>query len=180
MYEKSEIESMLREYLKSKSQLEELESKIAKNNVLLKFNGTKMQESKEAAIEGMILNSPVISDMPRGKTNKINNPTENIALNYKEKLTYTNKVDKIKLMNENYEYNQKAEPLRDFVEKVDRMLKALNNEQRLVVKTYYMNEPKWNYVTSTYFEVYKESRTINQLKNIRDTAIKIMLDVINV
>ena len=63
MYEKSEIESMLREYLKSKSQLEELESKIAKNNVLLKFNGTKMQESKEAAIEGMILNSPVISDM---------------------------------------------------------------------------------------------------------------------
>ena len=44
MYEKCEIESMLKEYLKSKSQLEELESKIAKNKVTLKYNGKKMQE----------------------------------------------------------------------------------------------------------------------------------------
>lgn len=83
-------------------------------------------------------------------------------------------------MNENVKYNEKAEPLRDLVGKVDRMLEALNNEQNLIVKTYYMYEPKWNYVSTTYFEVYKESRTINQLKNIRDTALDIMLDVINV
>ena len=31
MYEKCEIENMLKEYLKSKSQLEELESKIRQN-----------------------------------------------------------------------------------------------------------------------------------------------------
>lgn len=111
MYEKCEIESMLKEYLKSKSQLEELESKIAKNKVLLKYNGKKMQESEEEVIEGMSLNSPTISDMPRGKTNKINRPTEDIALTYKGKLTYINKADKIKLMNENYIYNEKAEPL---------------------------------------------------------------------
>ena len=36
MYEKCEIEDMLKKYLKSKSQLEELESKIEKNKVLLK------------------------------------------------------------------------------------------------------------------------------------------------
>ena len=75
---------------------------------------------------------------------------------------------------------EKAEPLRDLVGKVDRMLKALNNEQRLIVKTYYMYEPKWNYVNNTYFEVYKETRTVNQLKNIRDAAMQIMLKVINV
>lgn len=180
MYEKCEIESMLKEYLKSKSQLEELESKIAKNKVTLKYNGMKMQESEEEAIEGMSLNSPTISDMPRGKTNKINRPTEDIALTYKEKLTYINKADKIKLMNENYTYNEKAEPLRDLVGKVDRMLKALNNEQKLIIKTYYMYEPKWNYVATTYVQVYNEPRTVNQLKNIRDKALEIMLEVINI
>ena len=180
MYEKCEIESMLKGYLKSKSQLEELENKIAKNEVLLKFNGKKMQESEEEVIEEMSLNSPTISDMPRGKTNKINRPTEDIALTYKGKLTYINKADKIKLMNENYTYNEKAEPLRDLVGKVDRMLKALNNEQKLIIKTYYMYEPKWNYVATTYVQVYNEPITLNQLKNIRDKALEIMLEVINI
>ena len=128
----------------------------------------------------MALKSPTISDMPRGNTNKINKPTENIALSYKNELIYTNEADKIALMNENAINEQKAEPLRDLVGKVDRMLNALNNEQKLVVKTYYMNEPKWNYVVNTYFEVYKETRTVNQLKNIRDVALRIMLQVINI
>ncbi len=101
-------------------------------------------------------------------------------MSYKDKLTYINKADKIALMNENAINEEKAEPLRDLVGKVDRMLRALNNEQKLIVKTYYMNEPKWNYVVNTYFEVYKETRTINQLKNIRDTAIEIMLKVVNI
>lgn len=101
-------------------------------------------------------------------------------MSYKDKLTYTNKADKIALINENTRNEEKAEPLRDLVGKVDRMLKALNNEQKLVIKTYYMNEPKWNYVVNTYFEVYKETRTVNQLKNIRDAALQIMLQVINV
>ena len=41
MYEKCDIEEMLKGYLVSKSQLEELESKIEKNKVLLKYNGKK-------------------------------------------------------------------------------------------------------------------------------------------
>ena len=83
-------------------------------------------------------------------------------------------------MNENVRYEEKAEPLRELVGKVYRMLKALNNEQKLIITTYYMYEPKWNYVSNTYFEAYKESRTVNQLKNIRDVAMQIMLDVINI
>ncbi len=67
MYEKCEVEEMLRSYLLSNSQLEELENKIAKNKVLLKYNGKKFKESAEETIEGMALNSPVISDMPKRK-----------------------------------------------------------------------------------------------------------------
>ena len=131
-------------------------------------------------ISGMTLKSPVLSDMPKSKTNKKSNPTENIALTYKEKQIYTNKADKIKLMNENVVYEEKAEPLRELVGKVDRMIKALNNEQKLIIETYYMYEPKWNYVSRTYLDVYNEPRTIAQLKNIRDVGLKTMLEVINV
>lgn len=180
MYEKCEIEDMLKKYLKSKSQLEELESKIEKNKVLLKYDGKKYKESESEVISGMTLKSPVLSDMPKSKTNKKSNPTENIALTYKEKQIYTNKADKIKLMNENVVYEEKAEPLRELVGKVDRMIKALNNEQKLIIETYYMYEPKWNYVSRTYLDVYNEPRTIAQLKNIRDVGLKTMLEVINV
>lgn len=83
-------------------------------------------------------------------------------------------------MNENEVYIKKAEQLRDEVLKVNRMLRALNNEQRLIIESYYMHEVKWNHVAETYKKVYNEERTINQLKNIRDKAIKIMLDVLNV
>lgn len=67
MYEKCDIEEMLKGYLVSKSQLEELESKIEKNKVLLKYNGKKYKESEEEVIEGMALSSPIISDMPKRK-----------------------------------------------------------------------------------------------------------------
>lgn len=67
MYEKSDIEDMLQKYLVSSSQLEELESKIAKNNVLLKYDGKKYEESEEETIEGMALSSLTISDMPKRK-----------------------------------------------------------------------------------------------------------------
>ena len=67
MYEKCDVEKMLRSYLLSNSKLEELENKIAKNKVLLKYNEKKFKESAEEAIEGMSLNSPVISDIPKRK-----------------------------------------------------------------------------------------------------------------
>ena len=67
MYEKCDIEEMLKGYLVSKSQLEELESKIEKNKVLLRYNGKKYKESEEEVIEGMALSSPIISDMPKRK-----------------------------------------------------------------------------------------------------------------
>ena len=180
MYEKCDVEEMLKNYLLNKSQLQELENKIERNNVLLNYHRKMYKENEEETIEEMALKAPTISDTPRGNTNKINRPTENIALSYKSKLVYINKADKIRLMNENEINEKKAEPLRDLVGKVERMLNALNNEQKLVIKSYYMNEPKWNYVVNTYFKVYKETRTINQLKNIRDVALKIMLQVINV
>lgn len=180
MYEKHDIEEMLKNHLKRLAQLKELKSKIEKNEIQLKYDGKKMEMSVDEKIESMALKSTDYSKISTGKTNKKSTPTENIALNYRDDLTYIHKVDKIKLINEIKDYKRKAEPLEDFTGKVERMLGALNKEQKLVIESYYMYEPKWNYVSRTYIDVYNEPRTINQLKNIRDIALKIMLEVINI
>lgn len=67
MYEKCEVEDMLRIYLKSNSQLKELENKISKNNVLLKYNGEKYEDTEDDLIEGMALKGVSITDMPKRK-----------------------------------------------------------------------------------------------------------------
>ena len=67
MYEKYEIEKMLRTYLKSKSQANELRAKIEKNETLLKYENKEYRESDKEVIEGMSLSGPVISDIPKRK-----------------------------------------------------------------------------------------------------------------
>lgn len=67
MYEKIEIEQMLRNYLLKKSQLESIEDKINKNDILLKYNQKKYEETDEETIEGMALHSPEISVVPKRK-----------------------------------------------------------------------------------------------------------------
>ena len=89
-------------------------------------------------------------------------------------------VDKLRLINENANYYEKLSPILELVNKVNIMLSALDNEQRLVIETYYFHEPKWDYVANVYYDVYKEPRTINTLINIRNKALDIMLDVANV
>ena len=128
----------------------------------------------------MAMGSANSTEVPSGKTNKIVKQTENIALTYKGNLKYTNKSDTIHLKAEIEEYRKKAIPLKDLVNSVEIMLESLNNEQKLIIKSYYMYERKWNNVYLTYIEKYKIPKTINQLKNIRDMALKNMLDVINI
>lgn len=182
-YGKEDIEKMLKEYLINKSQLKELESRIEKNNVKLKYDGTEYQQSADETIEELSLKSPTLSETPISKTNVLSNPTERVALSYGQKMRRINKLgleNRIKTIKENEEYKNKAEPLREVVSKVENMLEALNNEQRIVIETYYFYEQKWDYVAKTYMEVYNNPKTIKQLQNIRDKAFERMLNVVNV
>lgn len=180
MYEKRDIEEMLKLYLKSKAQLKTIEDKIEKNEIQIKFNGTELKENENEVISTMALGRSNSYEIPSGKTNKIMKTTENIALSYRDNEKYTNKSDSFHLKVENEEYRKKAIPLKELVNSVDIMLDSLNNEQKLIIKSYYMYEQKWNYVYLIYIEKYKIPKTINQLKNIRDDALKNMLEVINI
>lgn len=179
MFEKQDIENMLKSYLCNKSKIDEILAKIEENNTLLNYNHTKYEISSEEAIRDMSF-STSNSEIPSGKTNKINNSTERIALNYEKNLKYKNEFDKVKLELDNQRYQEKLVLLKSSVERVNRILQCLDNEEKLVIKAYYMYEPKWNYVSNTYMAVYKEPRTVNQLKNIRDKAMDKMLSVINI
>lgn len=182
-YNKEDIEKMLKEYLISKSKLKELESRIEKNNVKLQFDGTTYMQSADETIEELSLKSPTISETPPSRTNAISNPTERVALSYENKMKRINKIgleNREKTIKENQEYQNKANPLKEIVSKVENMLDALNNEQRIVIETYYFYEQKWDYVAKTYMEVYNNPKTIKQLQNIRDKAFDRMLEVINV
>lgn len=60
-YEKLDVELMLKNYLKSKSQLEELESKIKKNKILINRSEKELIEH-ENEIEEMALASHTLDE----------------------------------------------------------------------------------------------------------------------
>ena len=179
MYERHDIEEMLKSYLIKSAQAKELQRKIEANNVMLEYGATRLIETDNEIIKEMALATPKI-DNSLAKTNKISNSTERIALSYKSKLVRINEADKLRLISENANYYEKLSPLLEVVNKVNIMLSSLNNEQKLVIETYYFHEPKWDYVANVYYDVYKQTRTITRLKTIRNIALDIMEKVINV
>ena len=59
------------------------------------------------------------------------------------------------------------------------LLNQLTKEQKFVIVSYYIEKSKWDYISNQYFIEYQKPKSINQLLNIRDFAIKSMLDVLN-
>ena len=179
MYKKHDVEEMLKSYLINSAKAKELQRKIEANSAMLEYNRSRLIQTDKETIEELALSTPK-TDTPPAHTNKTANSTEKIALSYKSKLTRINEVDRLRLVNENASYYEKLSPLLDVINKVNNMLSALDNEQRLIIETYYFHEPKWDYVANVYYDVYKEPRSISRLQIIRNRALDIMLDVLNV
>lgn len=64
--------------------------------------------------------------------------------------------------------------------RVENMINQLSAEEKFIIKIYYMEKSKWDYVSQQYCMEFQKPKSINQLLNIRDTAIKSMLDVLNI
>ena len=89
MYEKHDIEEMLKSYLIKSAQAKELQRKIEANNAMLEYSGTRLIENDNEIIEELSLSTPK-TDIPPAKTNKTANSTERIALSYKSNLIRIN------------------------------------------------------------------------------------------
>ena len=63
--------------------------------------------------------------------------------------------------------------------RVENLLHQLSIEEDFIIKLYYMQKAKWDYVSQQYCIEFQKPKSINQLLNIRDNAIKNMLEILN-
>lgn len=179
---KEDLEVMLREHLKNEAKLTEIKLKQEEYEERLRYAGMTFQDSKEDVIEGMQLSGQVLSDIPKSNTNKISDTTYNTVVTYQKEVNYINKEDRVYLEKKIIECEEEKRKLDKAIVRVNNLLTILNQKQRFVIEEFYINSEKgdWKKVEREYRNFISKDLTIKQLQNIRDIAIKDMLEVLNV
>lgn len=59
------------------------------------------------------------------------------------------------------------------------MLNRITKEEKFVVREFYFERSKWDYIEKTYFEEFEKHKSIKQLQTYRDNALYSMLKIIN-
>lgn len=85
-YIKEDLEVMLRNHLKNESKLKEIELKQEEYEERLNYAGMVHEDTDKEAIEGIQLQSQVLSDIPKSVTNKVSNTTLNTVINYHKEM----------------------------------------------------------------------------------------------
>ncbi len=178
-YIKEDIENMLKEHLKNQSKLTEILLKKEEYEKRLEYAGTVYEDTEKEIIESMQLSGQAY-DSVHSNTNKISDKTSNTAINYHKEEIHINKEDRQFLERKLLELNDLKDDLDKKIVRVDNMINQLSSEEKFVIKTYYMEKAKWDYVSQQYCVEFQKPKSINQLLNIRDTAINSMLEIVNI
>lgn len=112
-------------------------------------------------------------------TNKISDNVLNTALNYKKEQYHINREDRESLINKINNLETIKDELNKKIVRVDNLINQLSVEEKYIIKTYYFEKSKWDYVSQQYCIEFQKPKSINQLINIRNEAIKSMLDILN-
>ncbi len=178
-YIKEDVEIMLKNHLKNQAKLTEIELKKEEYTTRLEYAGTVYDEdTDDEIIENMQLSRQAY-DSVHSNTNKISDKVLNTAINYHKEKVHTNKEDRQFLENKITELNILKGELDKKIVRVENMMIPLSSEEKFVIKTYYMEKSKWDYVSQQYCIEFQKPKSINQLLNIRDSAIEVMLETIN-
>ena len=177
-YIKEDVELMLREHTKNQAKLTEIELKLEEYKKRLEYAGTVHEETDEEIIESMQLSGQAF-DSIHSKTNKISDITANTAMNYRKETHHINKEDRKFLERKIEELISIKSELDKKIVRVENLLQQLSIEEEFIIKTYYMQKGKWDYVSQQYCVEFQKPKSINQLLNIRDIAINNMLDILN-
>ena len=178
-YIKEDIERMLKDHLKNQAKLTEIQLKKEEYEKRLEYAGTVYEETENEIIENMQLAGQAY-DSIHSNTNKISDKVSNTVMNYQKELNHINKEDRQFLQTKLEELNKLKDELDKKIVRVENMINQLSAEEKFVIKIYYMEKSKWDYVSQQYCMEFQKPKSINQLLNIRDTAIKNMLDVLNI
>ena len=178
-YIKEDVETMLKDHLKNQAKLTEIQLKKEEYEKRLEYAGTVYEETENEIIENMQLAGRAY-DSIHSNTNKISDKVLNTVMNYHREERHINKEDRQFLQTKLEELNKLKDELDKKIVRVENMINQLSTEEKFVIKIYYMEKSKWDYVSQQYCMEFQKPKSINQLLNIRDTAIKSMLDVLNI
>ena len=178
-YIKEDVETMLKDHLKNQAKLTEIQLKKEEYEKRLEYAGTVYEETENEIIENMQLAGQAY-DSIHSNTNKVSDKVLNTVMNYHREERHINKEDRQFLQTKLEELNKLKEDLDKKIVRVENMINQLSTEEKFVIKIYYMEKSKWDYVSQQYCMEFQKPKSINQLLNIRDTAIKSMLDVLNI
>jgi hypothetical protein len=178
-YIKEDVERMLKDHLKNQAKLTEIQLKKEEYEKRLEYAGTVYEETENEIIENMQLAGQAY-DSIHSNTNKVSDKVLNTAMNYHKEERHINKEDRQFLQTKLEELNKLKDELDKKIVRVENMINQLSAEEKFVIKIYYMEKSKWDYVSQQYCMEFQKPKSINQLLNIRDTAIKNMLDVLNI
>ena len=178
-YIKEDVETMLKDHLKNQAKLTEIQLKKEEYEKRLEYAGTVYEETENEIIENMQLAGRAY-DSIHSNTNKISDKVLNTVMNYHREERHINKEDRQFLQTKLEELNKLKEKKKKKIVRVENMINQLSTEEKFVIKIYYMEKSKWDYVSQQYCMEFQKPKSINQLLNIRDTAIKSMLDVLNI
>lgn len=178
-YIKEDVETMLKDHLKNQAKLTEIQLKKEEYEERLEYAGTVYEETENEIIENMQLAGQAY-DSIHSNTNKVSDKVSNTVMNYQKELNHINKEDRQFLQTKLEELNKLKDELDKKIVRVENMINQLSAEEKFVIKIYYMEKSKWDYVSQQYCMEFQKPKSINQLLNIRDTAIKSMLDVLNI
>lgn len=178
-YIKEDVERMLKDHLKNQAKLTEIQLKKEEYEKRLEYAGTVYEETENEIIENMQLAGQAY-DSIHSNTNKVSNKVLNTAMNYHKEERHINKEDRQFLQTKLEELTKLKNELDKKIVRVENMINQLSAEEKFVIKIYYMEKSKWDYVSQQYCMEFQKPKSINQLLNIRDTAIKSMLDVLNI
>lgn len=178
-YIKEDVETMLKDHLKNQAKLTEIQLKKEEYEKRLEYAGTVYEETENEIIENMQLAGQAY-DSIHSNTNKVSDKVLNTAMNYHKEERHINKEDRQFLQTKLEELTKLKDELDKKIVRVENMINQLSAEQKFVIMIYYMEKSKWDYVSQQYCMEFQKPKSINQLLNIRDTAIKSMLDVLNI
>ncbi|MBQ9659174.1 MAG: hypothetical protein IJV31_10520 [Clostridia bacterium] len=179
-YIKEELEKMLREHLKNEAKLTEIQLKKEEYQERLNYAGTVLEDEEDDVIESMQLSGQGYDNI-HSNTNKISDTTSTTAMNYKKELNHINKEDREFLENKIAEFEHEENILNKKIVRVKNLLTILSKKQKVVIEEFYINNEKgnWGKVKKEYENRICKDLSIKQLQNIRDIAIKDMLEVLN-
>lgn len=177
-YIKEDVEKMLKEHPKNQAKLTEIEIKKEEYEKRLEYAGTVNKETDEEVIENMQLSGQAF-DSIHSNTNRITDITAKTAMNYHKEINYINREDRSFLERKIEELTELKNNLDKKIVRVENLIYQLSAEEKFIIKTYYMQKAKWDYVSQQYCMEFQKPKSINQLLNVRDTAIEGMLDILN-